>query len=68
MTEQTKSNHDIITEAFQTYLDENTRFSAKGVKASAARARKALGELRKAAGERRKEIMAEKTAMAEKKA
>ena len=68
MTEQTKSNHDIITEAFQTYLDENTRFSTKGVKASAARARKALGDIRKAAGERRKEIMAEKTAMTEKKA
>lgn len=63
-----KSNHDIIREAFQTYVDENTRFVEKGVKASAARARKALGELRKAAGERRKEIMAEKTAMAEKKA
>lgn len=68
MTEQTKSNHDIITEAFQNYLDENTRFTEKGIKASAARARKALGELRKAAGERRKEITAEKAALAEKKA
>ena len=68
MTEQTKSNHDIIVEAFQNYMDENTRFTDKGIKASAARARKALGDIRKAAGERRKEIMAEKTALAEKKA
>ena len=68
MTEQTKSNHDIIAEAFQTYLDENAKFSGKGVKAAASRARKALGDLRKAAGERRKEIMVEKTAMSEKKA
>jgi hypothetical protein len=63
MTEQTKSNHDVIAEAFQAYLDENAKFTNKGIKAAAGRARKALGDIRKAAGERRKEIMAEKTAM-----
>lgn len=47
---------------WETYVAENDRFVAKGVKASAARARKALGELRKLAGERRKEIQAEKLA------
>lgn len=51
---------------WETYVAENDRFVAKGVKASAARARKALGELRKLAGERRKEIQAEKLAAAAK--
>jgi len=49
---------------WETYLAENERFTTKGVKAAAARARKALGELRKLAGERRKEIQAEKLAPA----
>ncbi|MSQ05515.1 MAG: hypothetical protein EXR40_05975 [Nitrosomonadaceae bacterium] len=66
MTEQVKNNHDTLTEAFQTYLDENARFTSKGIKASASRARKALGVLRKAAGDRRKEIMVEKAALSEK--
>ena len=48
---------------WETYLAENERFTTKGVKSSAARARKALGELRKLAGERRKEIQAEKTSL-----
>ena len=51
---------------WETYVAENDRFVAKGVKASAARARKALGELRKLAGERRKEIQTEKLAAAAK--
>lgn len=51
---------------WETYVAENDRFVAKGVKASAARARKALGELRKLAGERRKEIQAEKLTAAAK--
>ncbi len=42
--------------AWNTYVEENAKFSEKGVKASAARARKALNELRKLAGVRRKEI------------
>ena len=61
-----KSINDQITDAYQLYVEENTRFREKGVKASAARARKALGELRKLAGERRKEIQAEKEALAQK--
>lgn len=63
MSDEVKSNHDVIAEAFQAYIDENNKFANKGIKASAGRARKALGDLRKAAGERRKEIMAEKNAM-----
>jgi len=61
-----KSINDQITDAYHLYVEENNRFEEKGVKASAARARKALGELRKLAGERRKEIQAEKEALAQK--
>ena len=59
-----ESNHDIIKRAMDTYLAENEKFTAKGVKASAARARKALQEISKATRERRKEITAEKEALA----
>jgi GTP cyclohydrolase I len=55
-----ESNHDIIKRAMETYLAENEKFTGKGVKASAARARKALQEMTKAIRERRKEITAEK--------
>lgn len=61
-----ESNHDIIKRAFETYLAENEKFAVKGVKASAARARKALQEISKAIRERRKEITAEKEALAAK--
>lgn len=61
------SNHDAIKIAFETYVTENEKFTVKGVKAAAARARKALQEMSKAIKERRKEITAEKEAMAEKK-
>lgn len=61
-----ESNHDIIKRAFDTYLMENEKFTEKGVKASAARARKALQEITKAIRERRKEITAEKEALATK--
>ena len=47
-----------------TYLAENEKFTTKGVKASAARARKALQEISKATRERRKEITAEKETLA----
>jgi 2-hydroxy-3-keto-5-methylthiopentenyl-1-phosphate phosphatase len=57
-------NHDAIKTAFDNYLMENEKFSTKGVKASAARARKALQEMSKAIKERRKEITAEKEALA----
>lgn len=53
---------ELMRQQWETYLLENERFTSKGVKASAARARKALGELRKLAGERRKEIQAAKVA------
>ena len=61
-----ESNHDIIKRAFETYLAENEKFRDKGVKASAARARKALQEMTKGIKERRKEITAEKEALATK--
>jgi hypothetical protein len=57
-------NHDQIVTAFNTYLAENEKFTGKGVKAAAARARKALQEIAKAVKERRKEITAEKEALA----
>ena len=57
------SNHDGIQSAYDTYLDENAMFEDKGVKASAARARKALGELGKLCKERRKEIQEKKNSM-----
>jgi N-glycosylase/DNA lyase len=57
------TNHQQIVDAYNTYVAENERFTAKGVKASAARARKALQALSKAIKERRKEITAEKEAL-----
>ena len=61
-----ESNHEIIKRAFETYIAENEKFADKGVKASAARARKALQEMSKGIKERRKEITAEKEALAAK--
>ena len=58
------ANHDAIKAAFETYISENEKFTQKGVKAAAARARKALQEMSKGIKERRKEITAEKEAMA----
>lgn len=52
--------HEQIIEQYETYIAENARFTEKGVKASAARARKALGEIAKLAKDRRKEIQEEK--------
>ncbi len=49
------------------YIEENTKFTEKGVKASAGRARKALNEIRKLAATRRKEITEAKNALAVKK-
>ena len=59
-------NHEALKSAFETYLAENEKFTGKGVKAAAARARKALQEIGKAVKERRKEITAEKEALATK--
>ena len=41
------SQHDALKAAFETYLEENEKFTGKGVKAAAARARKALQEIAK---------------------
>lgn len=55
--------HLKIKQMFEEYLDENEKFEGKGVKAAAARARKALGELGKLAKTRRAEIQDKKNAM-----
>jgi hypothetical protein len=60
------TNHQKIVDQFNAYVAENEKFTGKGVKASAARARKALQELSKAIKERRKEITAEKEALSAK--
>ena len=54
------SHHGKLLEAFETYKAENEKFLGKGIKASAARARKALQEIAGSCKERRKEISAEK--------
>jgi len=55
--------HEEIVQAFNNYLAEAETFDEKGVKAAAARARKALGDLGKLTKERRKEIQEKKNAM-----
>jgi N-glycosylase/DNA lyase len=57
------STHDSIVEQYETYIKESEAFETKGVKAAAARARKALGEIGKLAKERRKEIQEKKNGM-----
>ena len=52
-----------IMEAIETYKAENAKFEEKGVKASAARARKALGDIGKLTKVRRKEIQDKKNNM-----
>ena len=58
-----QETHDQIVQAFNNYLTEAQSFDEKGVKAAAARARKALGDLGKLTKERRKEIQDKKNAM-----
>jgi hypothetical protein len=55
--------HLQIKALFEEYLAENDKFENNGVKAAAARARKALGELGKLAKTRRAEIQDKKNAM-----
>ena len=57
------SLHDEIMSQFDSYMNESAKFEEKGVKASAARARKALGELGKLTKSRRKEIQEKKSTM-----
>ena len=57
------SLHDQIVEQVEAYVAESQKFEEKGVKAAAARARKALGEIGKLSKERRKEIQDKKNEM-----
>ena len=56
------STTDEIRSQFEAYREENEKFTDKGIKASATRARKALQELGKLIKARRKEILEEKAA------
>jgi hypothetical protein len=47
----------------ETYLEESAKFEEKGIKASATRARKALGNLGKLSKSRRAEIQEKKNSM-----
>ena len=54
--------HESIMTEIQAYSEENGKFTEKGVKASATRARKALANLSKLIKARRKEIQEAKNA------
>lgn len=56
--------HDDIKKEFETYIAENEKFTEKGIKSSATRARNALSNLSKLCKERRMEIIKEKEEMA----
>jgi|TARA_B110000908_G_scaffold128652_1_gene151084 hypothetical protein len=55
--------HEQIVAAYEAYLTEHASWEDKGVKAAAARARKALGDLGKLTKSRRGEIQDKKNAM-----
>jgi len=57
------SVHEDIINAYNSYVKESQAFETKGVKAAAARARKALGDIGKLAKSRRAEIQDKKNAM-----
>tara|TARA_R100001015_G_C4488507_1_gene66789 strand:+ start:223 stop:405 length:183 start_codon:yes stop_codon:yes gene_type:complete len=57
------STTDQMKDQFESFVAENEKFTEKGVKASATRARKALQELSKLIKSRRKEILEEKEAI-----
>ena len=61
------NTHDELLNQLNVYVEENAKFSDKGVKAAAGRARKALNEIRKLAATRRKEITEAKNALSGKK-
>jgi hypothetical protein len=58
MTEETTmvDAHEEIVKQYELYIAENAKFTDKGVKAAAGRARKALQEMSKAIKQRRKDI------------
>lgn len=60
------TTHEQILEAIELYKAEHERFEEKAVKASAARARSALGDLAKLAKTRRAEIQEKKNALSAK--
>jgi hypothetical protein len=67
MTEETTVNtQEELVKQFELYVAENEKFTTKGVKAAAARARKALQEVAKLVKLRRKEITEAKTALSAK--
>jgi len=55
--------HQQILDQVDSYLSESAKFEDKGVKAAAARARKALGEIGKLSKARRAEIQDKKNSM-----
>lgn len=55
--------HDQLVALFETYVQENQKFEEKGVKASSARARKALADISKLCKTRRSEIQEKRNAM-----
>jgi hypothetical protein len=55
--------HEQILDQVDSYLKESAKFEDKGVKAAAARARKALGEIGKLSKARRAEIQDKKNSM-----
>jgi hypothetical protein len=55
--------HEQILDQVDSYLNESAKFEDKGVKAAAARARKALGEIGKLSKARRAEIQDKKNSM-----
>ena len=57
------SLHEEILAECEIYIAESEKFDGRGIKASAARARKALGNLGKLSKARRKEIQEKKNAM-----
>ena len=57
------TTHEQIVSQYEAYLAEHETFESKGVKAAAARARKALGEMGKLSKTRRGEIQDKKNAM-----
>mgnify|MGYP003627096554 CR=1 FL=1 len=57
------ATHNLILEQFNTYIEENEKFTEKGNKAAATRARKALLEIKKLTASRRIEILDAKKAL-----
>lgn len=58
--------HEEIVKQYEIYIAENAKFTDKGVKAAAGRARKALQEMSKAIKQRRKDITEAKATLSAK--